>query len=74
MTKTYQVEGMTCEHCAASVREEVGEIAGVTKVDVDVASGQVAVSGSDFTDAQVSAAVSEAGYSVKNGSDRKSVV
>ena len=46
MTKTYQVEGMTCEHCAASVREEVGEIAGVTKVDVDVASGQVAVSGS----------------------------
>jgi hypothetical protein len=43
----------------------VGEIAGVTKVDVDVASGQVAVSGSDFTDAQVSAAVSEAGYSVK---------
>jgi len=65
MTKTYQVEGMTCEHCAASVREEVGEIAGVTKVDVDVASGQVAVSGSDFTDAQVSAAVSEAGYSVK---------
>ena len=65
MTKTYQVEGMTCEHCAASVREEVGEIAAVTKVDVDVASGQVAVSGSDFTDAQVSAAVSEAGYSVK---------
>ena len=65
MTKTYQVEGMTCEHCAASVREEVGEIAGVTKINIDVTSGQIAVSGSDFTDAQVNAAVSEAGYSVK---------
>ena len=29
---TYAVRGMTCEHCRAAVREEVGAIPGVTAV------------------------------------------
>ena len=63
MQTTYFVEGMTCAHCAASVKEEVSEIAGVTGVDVDVDTGSVVVS-SDATLATslVDAAVSEAGY------------
>ncbi len=60
---TYTVKGMTCEHCVASVREEVSEVAGVTGVDVDLASGRVVVSG-DADDAAVRAAVDEAGYEV----------
>ena len=63
-TKNYTVEGMTCGHCKASVEEEVSEIAGVTGVEVDLATGNVAVTG-EFTDEQVTAAVGEAGYDVK---------
>ena len=63
-TKNYTVEGMTCGHCKATVEEEVSEIAGVTGVEVDLATGNVAVTG-EFTDEQVTAAVGEAGYAVK---------
>lgn len=63
MQTTYSVEGMTCGHCAASVREEVSEISGVTGVDVDVDSGAVVVSSDSALDtATVDAAVVEAGY------------
>ncbi|MFI8566607.1 heavy-metal-associated domain-containing protein [Rhodococcus sp. NPDC078407] len=63
MQTTYSVEGMTCAHCAASVREEVSEIAGVTGVDVDVDAGSVVVTSDSALDtATVNAAVTEAGY------------
>jgi len=65
---SYTVAGMTCEHCAASVREEVGTVAGVRRVGVDVPSGQVTVT-SDTTlpVADVRAAVAEAGYQLVGG-------
>ena len=63
MQTTYSVEGMTCAHCAASVTEEVSEIAGVTGVDVDVDAGSVVVSSDSALDtAMIDAAVAEAGY------------
>jgi copper chaperone len=63
---TYTVTGMTCGHCVASVREEVSEVAGVTAVDVDLASGRMIVSGEGFTDTAIAAAVEEAGYQVQS--------
>lgn len=39
--KNYTVEGMTCGHCVSSVKEEVGEVAGVTAVDVTLETGAV---------------------------------
>ena len=36
-TTDLKITGMTCGHCVASVQEELGEIAGVTAVDVDLA-------------------------------------
>ncbi|BAF55993.1 heavy-metal-associated domain-containing protein [Corynebacterium glutamicum] len=62
--KNYTVEGMTCGHCVSSVKEEVGEVAGVTAVDVTLETGAVQVTGEDFTDEAVKAAVVEAGYKV----------
>lgn len=62
--RTYTVSGMTCDHCVLSVREEVGEVAGVQRVDVDLASGRVAVRGAGVDDAAVASAVEEAGYEV----------
>ncbi|UEA61219.1 cation transporter [Gordonia otitidis] len=62
-TSTYTVTGMTCGHCVASVREEIGEIPGVNTVDVTLETGVVEI-GSDreLGRDEVSEAVSEAGY------------
>jgi len=62
VTKNYTVTGMTCGHCEMSVKEEIGDIAGVTAVTADHATGAVTVSGEGFTDEQVAAAIAEAGY------------
>ncbi|MDO5512196.1 heavy-metal-associated domain-containing protein [Corynebacterium sp.] len=62
--KNYQVEGMTCGHCEMSVREEVGEVPGVSTVDASHETGTVTVTGEGFTDAAVTAAIEEAGYTV----------
>jgi copper chaperone len=63
-TTTYTVSGMTCAHCVLSVREEVGEVAGVSAVEVDLESGRMVVAGAGVEDAAVRAAVEEAGYEV----------
>ena len=62
--KQYNVTGMTCEHCAASVREEVSEVAGVSEVVVEVAANSVTVHGTVLDDARLRAAIVEAGYAV----------
>ncbi|MGI5284507.1 heavy-metal-associated domain-containing protein [Nonomuraea polychroma] len=60
---TYQVEGMTCGHCVSSVTAEVGKVAGVSEVQVDLASGAVTVTSAAALDrALVAEAVTEAGY------------
>ena len=59
----YEVTGMTCGHCEMSVREEVGEIPGVTNIDVSAETGRLVVTGQDdIDDAAELAAVEEAGY------------
>jgi len=60
--KRYAVTGMTCEHCVRAVSSEVGRVAGVQGVDVDLAGGQVTVRGDGFTDIDIRLAVDEAGY------------
>ncbi|WP_431907840.1 heavy-metal-associated domain-containing protein [Nonomuraea jabiensis] len=68
-TATYAVKGMTCGHCVSSVKEEVSEVAGVTSVEVDLASGLLTVeSDSPVETAKVVAAVEEAGYEVASQS------
>ena len=54
---------MSCDHCAASVTEEVQQVDGVTAVVVDLEAGRVTVQGQGFSD-EVRAAVHEAGYEV----------
>ena len=60
---TYDVVGMTCDHCARSVAEEVSLVDGVESVDVDLASGLVSVSSAATPDVgAIASAVEEAGY------------
>ncbi|MEV4668952.1 heavy-metal-associated domain-containing protein [Microbacterium sp. LWO12-1.2] len=63
-TNEFQVTGMTCGHCEMSVREEVAEVPGVEDIQVSAQTGTLVVTGSDsLDDAQILAAVAEAGYS-----------
>jgi copper chaperone len=64
-TTTYTVSGMTCGHCVSAVSSEIGQLDGVTDVQVDLASGAVTgTSEQPLDDAAVVAAVDEAGYQV----------
>lgn len=66
-TSTYTVTGMTCDHCVRAVGSEVGQIPGVTGVQVDLATGRVTVtSDGPVDDAAVRAAVDEAGYDMES--------
>jgi copper chaperone len=62
--KTYQVTGMTCEHCVNAVTGEVSAVPGVSTVTIDLEAGKVTVDGDGFTDDQIRAAVDEAGYAL----------
>jgi copper chaperone len=68
VTATYQVIGMSCGHCVAAVTDELTELPGVTAVSValvpDAASTVTVTSDSPLVDAEVSAAVDEAGYTL----------
>jgi copper chaperone len=60
-TRTYLVEGMSCNHCKVAITGEVEQVAGVESVDVDLDTKHVRVAG-DVDDAAVVAAIDEAGY------------
>jgi copper chaperone len=69
MTETkYTVTGMSCDHCVQSVTEEIGAIDGVSGVTVDLPTGTVIVqSDTAVREADVRAAVEEAGYELADG-------
>jgi copper chaperone CopZ len=62
--KTYTVPGMTCGHCRSSITTEVEKVAGVTGVDVDLATKRVSVAGDQLSDDAIRAAIGAAGYKV----------
>lgn len=62
---TYDVFGLTCEHCAAAVSEELSALDGVDAVHVDLVPGGISRVSVDsrlpLEDRAVAAALSEAG-------------
>ncbi|MFG1670773.1 heavy-metal-associated domain-containing protein [Streptomyces sp. Y7] len=62
-TTTYAVSGMSCAHCKATLTKVIGELDGVTGVEVDLAAGQVTVtSATEPDDALMGEVVDDAGY------------
>jgi copper chaperone len=60
---TYTVTGMTCEHCVASVTEEIREIDGVVDVTVELSTGGVQVtSDAPIVVSSIRGAIAQAGY------------
>lgn len=65
-TKEYAVTGMTCGHCAASVRREVMAIADVKDATIDASAGSLVVtSNGEIDDVRVLQAVADAGYTAE---------
>jgi copper chaperone len=62
--KVYTVTGMTCSCCVNSVSTAVNKVSGISDVNVDLDTGQLIVTGDQFADEQVRAAVGEAGYAL----------
>lgn len=63
ITSEFQVNGMSCGHCEASVRREVSQLEGVEGIDVSAQTGRLVItSAAPIADSAVVAAVDEAGY------------
>jgi copper chaperone len=60
----FHVPGMTCGHCESAVKTEIGMIAGVRSVAVDLATKMVTVTGESLTEDAIIAAIDEAGFEV----------
>ena len=62
---TFEVTGMTCDHCRRAVTEEISRIPGIKGVTVDLATGSVTVTAAQPVDrADITHAVDEAGYTL----------
>jgi copper chaperone CopZ len=58
----YTVPDIHCAHCSEAIAREVGKVAGVGAVHVDIDAHTVSVRGSAVDDSSVRAAIVEAGY------------
>lgn len=58
-----QVEGMTCQHCAAAVTKAVRAVDGDARVQVELQSARVQVASRASVE-QLVAAITDAGYAV----------
>jgi copper ion binding protein len=61
-TLIYSVPGISCEHCRTAIATEVGDVAGVSTIDVDLDAKLVTVTGAGISDAAIRDALDEAGY------------
>ena len=75
ISATYQVTGMTCEHCTRAVTEELTALAGVTGVTVDLVPGGTSAvtvsSEAPLAGPAVAAALDEAGDYRLKPADRR---
>ncbi len=62
VTLAFTVPGIHCDHCARAIREEVSAVGGVAGVEVDLEAKRVTVRGDRLSDAELRAAIAEAGY------------
>ena len=64
MNQTFQVQGMTCQHCVRAVEDAVQTLDAQAAVKVDLPAGRVEVQSAQPREA-LAAAITEAGYAVQ---------
>ncbi|MBW3536819.1 MAG: cation transporter [Actinobacteria bacterium] len=63
---TYEVTGMTCDHCVNAVKGELSQLEGVEAVEVELDSGRVSVTSAEPLDTDtIRSAVERAGYELR---------
>ena len=66
--KSIKVAGMTCDHCVKAITEELSKISGVTTVNIELNTDAPTpvniVADIDISDADITAAIEEAGYTI----------
>ena len=72
LTTTFDVKGMTCSHCVASVTGELLQgVPGIEQVEIELQSGRVKVfSYRELAEDAIRAAIDEAGYEMVPGTLR----
>lgn len=65
-TMTINVTGITCEGCAGNVSNAIEKLDHVSKVKVDIESGDVKITGSEMKLNEIKEAVIKAGFGLKN--------
>lgn len=63
MAKQYEIKGMNCPHCQATVIKSISGVKGVTQVDVNLSTGKATVEG-EHDENELIAAVRGAGFDV----------
>lgn len=66
MKETLKVKGMSCNHCVNSIQGSVNQLAGVSSVEVNLSSGEVAVEfdNQQTTLEQIKETIEEQGYDI----------
>ncbi len=65
--KTISIEGMSCNHCVAHVKEALEGLDGITSVKVDLGKKCALIeSKSEIKDEAIKSAIEDAGYDVTN--------
>ena len=68
-TETFEIEGMTCDHCVRAVREALTGVSGAVVETVE--QGRAVVdAGPEATREMLTDAIAEAGYTVTDGQSR----
>jgi Cu+-exporting ATPase len=62
MATVFQVEKMTCDHCARRVTKAIQSVQSAAQVNIDLASGKVEVTPSPVDPAVLAKIITEAGY------------
>ncbi len=67
LRKTFNIEGMTCDHCVGSVTKILESFSSVTEVTVSLAENTASVSYDEnkTTPSEMSKAIEDDGYTVK---------
>ncbi len=65
-TEMLPIEGMSCGHCVAAVKDVLGEIPGVEVLDVEIGSAQVRYDADAVSRAQLVKAIEAEGYTVRD--------
>ena len=59
------IEGMMCAHCEGRVNESISDVDGVKSVKANHKKGYAKVKGENLSEADIKAAVENAGYTFK---------